>query len=297
MERKIFIVIPVFNKIHYTLKCLASLSKQTYTNFQTIVVDDKSSDGTTEKIKQQFPETIVLQGTGDLWWTGGTNMGVEYALKEAEEKDFILTLNNDLEVRENYLSCLLEVYDNHQPCLVGSVSVNSNDIEKIEFLGEKRNYYTGKSWPTVQVSNYSELISKYKYVDSDILPGRGTLIPVKVFHQVGLYDFDRFPHYAADHDFARRALKAGYKLVVSTKAMVISVVESTGLTYVLNPTFKVFFNSFFTIRSPINLRLIYYWSIRHSPLKVGYMFVSLARICVSFARAFLLHRLKSMSSR
>lgn len=295
MKKKIFIVIPVFNKIHYTTKCLMSLTKQTYKNFQTIVVDDGSTDGTTETINQLFPNVIVLQGTGDLWWTGGTNMGVEYALKEAKENDFILTLNNDLEVRDDYLESLVEAYENNKPCLVGSVSVNSNNPEKIEFLGEKRNFCTGKSCPTVNIKHYSELLTKHRYIDSDVLPGRGTLIPVKVFNQIGLFDFDCFPHYAADHDFARRAYKAGYKLIVSTQAVVISVVESTGLTYVLNPTFKVFFKSFFTIKSPVNLRLIYYWSIRHSPIKIGYIFVSLGRICVSFVRAFLLSRLKSIS--
>nr|WKN34689.1 glycosyltransferase family 2 protein [Tunicatimonas sp. TK19036] len=296
MERKIFIVIPVFNKIQYTVKCLKSLTEQTYKNYQIIVVDDGSKDGTTHIINTQFPEATVLQGDGNLWWTGGTNMGVEYALKHAVDNDFILTLNNDLEVKPDYLEQLVKVSDHNKPCLVGSVAVDNRDPEKIEFLGERRNFYTGKSDHAVPLRPYSELVKDYDCIVSHVLPGRGTLIPSEVFRKIGIYDFEHFPHYAADHDFARRAYKAGYKLVVATKAVVISAVENTGLTYVLNPTFKVFFSSFFTIKSPVNLKLIYYWSIRHSPLKIGYMFVSLGRICFSFIRAFTLHRLRSVTT-
>jgi GT2 family glycosyltransferase len=68
----IYIVIPVFNRKHYTKDCLLSLSAQTYSVFKTIVVDDGSTDGTADMLKEEFPEVIVLKGTGNLFWTAAT---------------------------------------------------------------------------------------------------------------------------------------------------------------------------------------------------------------------------------
>jgi GT2 family glycosyltransferase len=90
----IYIVIPVFNRINFTRECLISLRGQTYTDYKTLVVDDGSTDDTEEIIKREFPEVKVLKGDGNLWWTGATNMGIEYALKIGHENDFILTLNS-----------------------------------------------------------------------------------------------------------------------------------------------------------------------------------------------------------
>lgn len=290
---KIYIVIPVYNKIAYTRNCLNSLKGQTYSNFQTIVVDDGSKDGTAEAIASEFPEVKLLKGDGNLWWTGATNMGVEYALQSADEQDFILTLNNDLEVHEDYLEQLLKVYRQKKPCLVGSVSVNIHEPEKVEFLGVKWNKITAKSRPVIREKiSYSQLKEQYDYLPTDLLPGRGTLIPVEAFHKIGLFDFKRFPQYVADYDFARRAYNAGYKLIVSTKAVVQSIVESSGLKYKDKPSFKIFFQSLSSIKSPVWYKIRYYWAMRHSPIKFGYFLISMGRIIFSFLREMLVYNFK-----
>ncbi len=51
----VFIIIPVFNRIALTLKCLQSIEKQTYQHFKVIVVNDGSTDGSVEQIRQAFP--------------------------------------------------------------------------------------------------------------------------------------------------------------------------------------------------------------------------------------------------
>lgn len=290
---KIFIVIPVFNKIAYTRNCLNSLKKQTYKDFEVIVVDDGSQDGTSEVISSQYPEVTLLKGDGNLWWTGGTNKGVEYALQHAKNEAFVLTLNNDLEVEPDYLQQLLEVYAQQKPCLVGSVSVNIHDPEKIAFMGIKWNRITAKSRPVVKEKyTCSQLKEQYEALPTDLLPGRGTLIPVEVFKKVGLFDFEHFPQYVADFDFSRRAYNQGYKLVVSTRAVVKSIVESSGLKYKDHPSFKVFFQSLFSIKSPIWYKIRYHWAIRHSPLKFGYFVISMGRIVISFLREMLIYKVR-----
>jgi len=75
---KIWICIPVFNRKDLTLKCLASLQKQTYINFKIVICDHGSTDGTTEAIHEQYPNVIVINADSSLWWTGAINLCVKY---------------------------------------------------------------------------------------------------------------------------------------------------------------------------------------------------------------------------
>ena len=58
----IYIVIPVFNRWKYTQACIESLNKQTYKDFKIVIVDDGSSDGTSENIYDLYPNVHVIKG-------------------------------------------------------------------------------------------------------------------------------------------------------------------------------------------------------------------------------------------
>jgi hypothetical protein len=66
-------------------------------------------------------------------------------------------------------------------------------------------------------------------LDVDVLPGRGTLVPVSVFQQIGNFNVKMLPHYGADYEFSVRAKRAGYRLVVSHKAKVYAMLHITGI--------------------------------------------------------------------
>ena len=113
----IYIVIPVHNRKAYTLGCLADLTKQTLTEKRVIVVDDGSTDGTAELVARQFPDVIILTGNGSLWWAGAMNFGIRYVLDKLtpDVDDFILALNDDIQVRPDYLASLLTAYQANLP--------------------------------------------------------------------------------------------------------------------------------------------------------------------------------------
>src|SRR4051794_654183 len=102
----IYIVIPVHNRLDATRKCLASLHNQTYTGFRIVLVDDGSTDGTSEFVRESYPDVMVLSGDGNLWWTGAINLGIRYALAQASENYAVLVINNDVEVYSDYLETL-----------------------------------------------------------------------------------------------------------------------------------------------------------------------------------------------
>ncbi|MBC7696707.1 MAG: glycosyltransferase family 2 protein [Burkholderiales bacterium] len=277
----IHIVIPVFNRWRFTEPCILSLLRQTHTDFKIIVADHGSTDGTSEKIKDQFPQVILLKGDESMWWTAATNMGVKYALENGA--DYVLTLNNDLVVMHDYLNQLINAAQKNLNTIIGSVSLNKNDTSIIVFAGVKWNTITAKYKPSININlSYTEVMNKYTLINTDMLPGRGTLIPVSVFKKIGLFDEVNFPHYAADEDFSLRAFDSGYHLAVATKAAVLSEIDATGLTK--NYKKKGFFfwrDTFFSMKSPNKLSNRWLWAKKHAKVPFIYFLFDVSRIVYS----------------
>lgn len=282
----ISIVIPVHNRREFTRQCLVCLAVQTYRHVQIIVVDDGSTDGTEQMISQEFPDVIVLKGDGNLWWTEATNWGIRYAQKyqDQAQENFVLTLNDDTRVAPNYLQTMLDAYRKHQPCLIGSVSVDSDNPEKLEYAGAAFELYTagGRHLSEEYHNSYCELVARTSFVESHSLPGRGTLIPMEVFDRIGLYDSKKYIHYMADIEFSVRARKAGYRLIVNVASVVYEYIKATGIQVERKISLKDFINGFTSIKSPTNLRIRYNFAIAHSRTKIIYFCFDVARICAGF---------------
>ena len=280
------IVIPVFNRKKYTRQCLECLVAQTYRNFRIIVVDDGSTDGTSEMIEQDFPSVVLLHGNGNLWWTEGTNWGVRYALMHEVkgEENFVLTLNDDTKVEANYLQTLIDAYELHKPCLIGSVCVDSENPDKLEFAGTAFELYTagGKNLAADYHYSYPELKAKAAWLSSDSLSGRGALIPMIVFKKIGLYDATNYIHYMSDIDFSVRARKAGFPLVVNTNSLVYEYVNETGIQTERRISWKEFFSGFTSIKSPTYLKARYHFAKAHSKTKLLYFVADISRISIGF---------------
>jgi len=256
-EPRIFIVIPVFNRRELTRACLRSLAQQSYRNFQTMVVDDGSTDGTSAMIKQDFPEVLLLHGDGNLWWTGAVNVGVRQALSLAQAGDFVLLLNDDLVMEADYLHVLQQAAQRMPHAVIGSVEVLADDPDVI-FSGAVRvNWLTAKQ----QVLHAGQRLSKFARDHLEpvsIQHGRGALYPVAVFKEVGLFD-DRHFKQCGDTELPRRAALRGFPLYVCYGAVVKTTAAPSGknINTQARYTLRDFRKYFFDVRS--NCRLVYRW--------------------------------------
>ncbi len=257
MKNRVFIIIPVHNRLAYTKRCLSSLENQTYKNFEVIVVDDGSTDGTKEYIENKYPFWTILKGDGNLWWTRSIHDGICFALKYSKKGDFILMINNDCYAKNNYLNESVKASVNNNRPIVGSLVIDANDTKKIIESGVRINWR--KSSIYAVANNVNEL---KKAVDSfgiikkiDTLPGKGTLIPVEIIEKSGNFNYRKLPHYIGDYEFFCRAKKNGFKLIVSTKAKLFNFSKLTGTTHSSSHQihYKEALNILFGRKSKINI--------------------------------------------
>ena len=87
------IIILNWNRRDDTLECLRSVQRIDYPDFETIVVDNGSSDGSVAAMRTAFPQVRVLEAKENLGYAGGNNVGIRDALERGT--DYVLLLNND----------------------------------------------------------------------------------------------------------------------------------------------------------------------------------------------------------
>lgn len=232
MNRKIFVVIPVFNRIKFTKKCLASIYNQTYKNYQVILVNDGSTDETQNFVKQKYPQTIIINGNGNWWWTRCMYEGVKMALKIANNNDYVLEMNNDLYFSNEYFKNLIECAKKNKNKIIGSICVRSQNPQEVVESGIRIDWPTGLVYGVAQT--VSNKLSYYKNMDVvkdiDALPGKGTLVPISVFKKKINFNYKMFPHYIADYEFAINAKRNGFDLLVCTSAVAKHYWEATGIS-------------------------------------------------------------------
>ena len=279
-QPRFWFAIPVHNRIELTTRCLESIRSQSFRSFTVVVCNDGSTDDTAKILESRFPEVKVLQGDGNLWWTGATNECVKYMLENADSEDYIVTLNNDLELADDYLARMHEALSGQQDVILTSASYDINNPERLVEPGQRM------SW--LRAREYALNPEQYDYSGLAAVthaPGRGTVFPVRVFKQVGLYDFEGLPHYAADYDLSMRSRRAGYRLYINYDAKLYSHVDSTGSkAFRGSLSLSKLYGYLTDIKSPACLKYRWRFSWKNCPpmLFPSFILLDTARVVGSF---------------
>jgi GT2 family glycosyltransferase len=195
--KTIAILITCHNRKETTVQCLRTLFACEIPpdiDLHVYLVDDGSTDGTYEAIKEQFPQVNLIKGDGNLFWNRGMHLAWQTASNN-KDYDFYLWLNDDTILRPNALEVLLSTSQqfSHTAIIVGSTS--SVHYEKQFTYGGRDN--GGKLIIPEQIP----LVCSY-------FNGNIVFIPNFVYKNVGMND-PIFRHALGDFDYGMRAKNFG----------------------------------------------------------------------------------------
>jgi GT2 family glycosyltransferase len=215
-EPKVSIIILNWNSYDVTKECLSSIYRMSYRNYQIVLVDNGSADGSADRLAEEFPSILAIYNERNLGFTGGNNIGIKRAFQN--QPDYILLLNNDTIVEPEFLSKLIAVAESDEQ--IGILN------PKIYYFDQpKRLWYAGGSfnlWKGVASHHGHRKIDRStseKIKEVDFITGCAFLIRSAVVRQVGLLDDILFYSYE-DADWSIRVRHLGYKAVYVPAAQI-----------------------------------------------------------------------------
>ena len=248
---KTAVLLTCHNRRKKTISCLNSFYKSIIPKeylFEIFLIDDGSTDGTSEAVKELFPQIFVIRSSGNLYWNQGMRLAWETASKSADF-DFYLWLNDDVLLYEFSISHILNCYqealnEDKKPSIITGACKTSEENEEFSYGGRT------KSGPVIPNGK----IQMCNYINGNLV-----LVPKTIFQQIGILSPD-YRHNFGDFDYGLRTQFAGYKCY-TTKIYVALCPNSKEMPAWCNP------------RTPFQER-IKLWSHPKGPnLKEYYIFL------------------------
>lgn len=206
---KVSTIVLNWNGKEDTVECIESLKKITYPNNEVIVVDNASTDGSVQYIREKYPEITLIENENNLGYSEGNNVGIRYAMKNSSE--YILILNNDTIVDSNFLEALVDVAEyNEKSGILGPKTYYANPSNMIYYAGGKINWYTGQpkhiGQKKIDQNQFNQIINV------DFIAGSCMLIKKEVIEKIGFLPNDYFLLWE-DIDYSVNAKRNGYELI------------------------------------------------------------------------------------
>ena len=207
------IVLPAYNGWELTYKCLESIMENTAGVSYEIIIGDDASTDETRNIKEYIKNIQVVRHEKNLEFLFNCNKAATYA-----KGDYILFLNNDTEVRPNWLSSMVELMERDSTIgMTGSKLVYPNG--QLQEAG-------GIIWKDASGWNFGNRqnpdVSEFNYVkETDYISGASIMIRTSLWEKIGGFDIRFAPAYCEDSDLAFEVRKHGYKVVYQPLSEVI----------------------------------------------------------------------------
>jgi len=210
---KVSIIILNYKEKDLTIECINSFSKLVYPNFEIIIIDNNSQDGSEEVLREQFPGIFFIQTGKNLGYAGGNNVGINHALQN--NASYVLIVNPDtVVINPNFLTMLVEYMESHINVGVTGPKVywRSKDIVQNTVLIDPGFFRNIEAWFKVRFRRRNSMRSGDDITEAEVLNGVCILIRSKMLKEVGLFDENMFG-YKEDVDLNFRARKKGWRIV------------------------------------------------------------------------------------
>lgn len=205
----ISVIVLNYNGKRYLDDCLGSLASQTYSDFEVIIVDNGSTDGSHEYIKAQYPWAKVVRNEKNLGFAGGTNSGIM-----AAKGEFVLTFNNDARADSRLLEYL------HKPMADSKVGVCAAKMLLDDGRINSAGICLSRSGAAWDRGMFEPDNGQYDAQEEVFGACAGAALYRKeMLDEIGLFDEDFFL-YMEDVDLAFRARLAGWNCIYVPEAKV-----------------------------------------------------------------------------
>lgn len=218
----VYAVVLAFNHYSDTRECLLSLQNSDYENLSIVVVDNGSSDGTPDKVREEFPGVHLIETGRNLGVPWGFNVGFRYALNAGAE--YILMLNNDTVVDSRMVSSLVAVGQLNPDAGILVPKILYYDRPNVIWAVGGR-YRTFPPAHVIIGQNHSSSdFTKPGYLEYAL--SCGLLIHRRAFERAGLFDPGYF-FFFDDWDFSHRVRAHGLKIIYVPEARMWHKVSKT----------------------------------------------------------------------
>ena len=206
---RVTVLLTCFNRKQHTMDCFSRLAKNTdldHVRVDAVLVDDGSTDGTAEAVRESFPWVQVVHDNGNLFWCRGMHRA--FAIAQESDPDYFLWLNDDTTLRSDAIARLLACEAtlrsaNGKPVIVVGTTVDAT-TGAVTYGGERRA-------PGMKRSRFLRVLPSDVPQLCDSMNGNIVLISREAALIVGNVD-PAFEHAMGDTDYALRARKLGVEV-------------------------------------------------------------------------------------
>jgi GT2 family glycosyltransferase len=213
------IIVPVHNQYPYTRALLESIYRHTDVPFRIYLIDNASTDETTDIHKIYTRNITIVRNRENLGWCGGINQGMEMGSNPS-----VVFMSNDVEVSQGWLGNLVAFLGTHPRIgAVGPLDSNPNDWQCVDRVREKivaqiPFFLTEDLHERNRILNYH--FHRAGILIEGVLAFFCTALKRRVVNEVGLLD-ETFQGVGDDTGYCRRLRKAGYVLGLSLDTYVL----------------------------------------------------------------------------
>lgn len=216
--QKVAIIILNFNKRHDILACLKSVYQLDYPSYEVIVVDNASTDGSQDAVRDLFPDAHLICNETNLGAPGGRNVGIDYAEKHFDF-DAVLFLDNDAIVEPAFLKHLTSAVEAKKDVgIAGGKAFMEYPSTTIMSTGIDVNFYTGFIGDIGSGKQDQGQFDEERVVPA--YGGFGLLVEKEVLQELKGFDDHFNPYGWGEVDLCLRAKDLGYKTLYVPSAII-----------------------------------------------------------------------------
>ena len=224
---RVCVLILTWNTREEVLTCLKHALLADYPDYEVVVIDNASQDGTSAAVREKYPDVTLLENPTNLGYAGGNNRGLRYALEHGA--DYMLIINSDTVMPPDLLSKIVRVASSSDDiAAVGVKNLKMDDPSTVWAAYPELTY--GRELLNV-VGREQPDSPEYDVVkDVDGVSGSCMFLSRRAVEEVGLLD-ELFFMYHEDLDWCQRAISKGYRCVYAGTAHILHKgSSSTGMT-------------------------------------------------------------------